>query len=161
MDMIREPEVLWRRALDTRISVRYLTAILSTVVGALYLVLLFLVFDAESRPDAVVTDTTYGAYLFLAVPYLVGAVLTAVTDRLGLWILGAVVQVLVIVLFVLFGVGVFEYEALRDLRMELWAAVITVAQVVLLGLLSYLAITRRRCGTAHGPSERPSAKESS
>lgn len=161
MDMIREPEVLSRRAMDTRTSVRYLTAILSTVVGALYVVLLFLVFDAESQPDAIVTDTTYGAYLFLAVPYLVGAVLAAVTDRLALWILGAVVQVLVIVLFVLFGVGVFEYEALSDLRMELWAAVITVAQVVLLGLLSYLAITRRRYGAAPGPSERPRVKESS
>lgn len=133
-----------RRAMDSRTAVRYLTAILATAVAALYLILLFLVFDAESRPDAVVTDTTYGAYLLLAIPYLIGAVLAAVTDRRPLWILGAVLQVLVIALFAVFGVAVFEYEALSDLGMELWAAVITGAQVALLGLLSYLALSRRR-----------------
>lgn len=133
-----------RRAMDSRTAVRYLTAFLSAAVAVLYLSLLFLVFDAESRPDAVVTDTTYGAYLFLAVPYLIGAVLAAMTDRRTLWILGAVLQVIVIALFAVFGVGAFEYEALSELRMEVWAAVITSAQVALLGLLSYLAITRRR-----------------
>jgi hypothetical protein len=115
----------------------------SIVVGTLYLMLLVLVFDAESQPEAVVTDTTYGAYLFLSVPYLVGAVLSAVTDRRVLWVLGAGLQIAVIVLFALFGVGAFDYEALSALRMELWAAVITGAQVVLLGLLGYLALTWR------------------
>jgi hypothetical protein len=72
-------------------------------------------------------------------------------------VLGATAQVFVIVLFVLFGVGVFgpgvfEYEALSDLRMELWAGVVTGAQVVLLGLLSALAVTRRPGGTPTGPS---------
>lgn len=131
-------------ALDSRTAVRYLTAVLSMAVGALYLILLFLVFDAESQPDAVVTDTTYGAYLFLAIPYLLGAVLAVVTDRRTLWMLGAGLQVVVIALFAVFGVGAFEYQALSELRMELWATVITGAQVTLLGLLGYLAITRRR-----------------
>jgi hypothetical protein len=56
------------------------------------------------------------------------------------------VQVAAIVLFVMFGAGVFgpgqgvfDYDALSGLHMELWAAVITGAEVVLLGLLSYLA----------------------
>jgi hypothetical protein len=56
------------------------------------------------------------------------------------------VQIVVIVLFVIFGAGVFgpgqgvfDYDALSGLRMELWAAGITGAEVVLLGLLSYLA----------------------
>ena len=131
-----------------RTTVRHLTGILSAVVAALYLALLFLVHDAESQPDAVVTDTTYGAYLFLAIPYLIGAVLAAVTDRRTLWVLGALLQVVVVVLFVVFAVGgsehdaLFEYEALSDLRMEVWATVITGAQVALFGLLSYLAMTR-------------------
>jgi hypothetical protein len=43
-----------------------------------------------------------------------------------------------------FGPGVFEYEALSALPMELWAAVVTGLQVVLLGLLAYLARTRAR-----------------
>lgn len=131
---------------QSRTLVRYLTAILSLGLGVLYLILLFLVFDAESQPDAVVTDTTYGAYLFLAIPYLVGAVLAALTDRLTLWVLGAVVQVLVIVLFAVFGVAAFDYEALSGLRMELWAAVITGAELILLGLLGYLAVTQWRGG---------------
>lgn len=151
MDTIRAHVVPPRRAIDPRTSVRRVTAVLSTVIGGLYLVLLFLVHDAESRPDAVVTDTTYGAYLLLAVPYLVGAVLAAVTDRRMLWVVGAVVQVLVLVLFVIFGVAVFDYEALGTLRMELWAAAITGAQVFLLGLLSYLAVTRDTSGRGARP----------
>ena len=159
----REPEGPGR-SVNTRTKVRYLTAILSAVVGVLYLALLLLVLEAESRPDAVVTDTTYGAYLFLAVPYVLGAVLAAVTDRPASWVLGALVQVVVIVLFVLFGVGlfgpgVFEYEALEGLRMELWAVLITGTQLILLGLLSYLAVTRPRRGAGPEPSERRTAQE--
>ena len=63
-------------------------------------------------------------------------------------ITGAAIQALVIVLFVMFGAGlfgpgqgVFDYGALSGLHMEVWAAVITGAEVVLLGLLSYLAFT--------------------
>ncbi|MGA8046910.1 MAG: hypothetical protein WCA30_11665 [Dermatophilaceae bacterium] len=130
--------------MDPRRAVRYVTALLSMAVGALYLILLFLVFKAESQPDAVVTDTTYGAYLFLAIPYLIGAVLSVASDRRTLWILGAGVQSVVIALFAVFGVGAFEYAVLSGLRMELWATVITGAQLALLGLLGYLATTRRR-----------------
>ena len=65
-------------------------------------------------------------------------------------------QVGVIALFVLFAVGVFgpgvfEYEALGRLHMPVWAGVITSAEVVLLALLSYLAVTapRRLVPPAH------------
>ena len=62
--------------------------------------------------------------------------------------LSAVIGVLyLVVLFVMFGAGapfgpghgVFDYDALSDLPMELWAAVVTGGEVVLLGLLLYLA----------------------
>ena len=80
---------------------------LPVLVGAV--ALLFLVHDAEASADVVI-DTTWGAYLFLAVPYLVGAFLLAITDRRALWVVGAAVQVVVVTLFVLFGVGVMSPE---------------------------------------------------
>lgn len=149
-----ETEPLGRRAWGRRTAVRYLTAVVSIVVGTLYLMLLVLVFDAESQPEAVVTDSTYGAYLFLSIPYLIGAILSVVTDRRILWVLGAILQIALIVLFALFGVGVFEYEALSDLPMELLAAVITGAQVVLIGLLGTLAFTWRPESQAETPNGR-------
>lgn len=147
--MTHELEHVRHRPVASRTLIRYLTAALSAVVAVLYLVLFFLVSRAESLPGAVVTDTTYGAYLFLAVPYLAGAFLLVVSDRRIVWALGAVVQVLALVLFLLFGLGafgpgVFEYQAVSHLRMELWAGAITGAQAVLFGLLVYLAVAVRR-----------------
>ena len=124
---------------------RRLTAGLAFGIAVLYLVLLVLVAHAEAGRS----ENTFGAYLFLSVPYLAGGVLLARLDDRRLYLLGAVVQAGVIVLFVLFGVGsgqhpgVFEYEALGRLHMEVWAAVITGAEVALLGLLAYLAATAR------------------
>ena len=129
---------------DHRTMTRHLAAAVCGIVGVLYLILLFLVADAESGAS----ENTYGAYLLLAVPYLIGAGLLLAVDRRALWIAGAAVQVAVIALFVMFGAGVsgpgqgvFDYDALSGLHIELWAAVITGAEAVLLGLLSYLAFT--------------------
>lgn len=148
---------------EGRKRIRHLAAALCTIVALAYLVLLFLVADAEAAQAAVVSDTTYGAYLFLAVPYLVGAALLVFLDHRVLWVVGAAVQVLVLALFVLFGVGmfgpgVFEYEVLGALRMELWAAAILGAQVILFGLLVYLALPRTRAGTKSGPPAPPGAQ---
>lgn len=123
---------------------RYAAAALCSFIGVLYLVLLYLVADAEAGAQ----ENTFGAYLFLAVPYVAGAALLLLVDRRVLWLVGAGVQVAVVVLFVMFGAGafgpgqgVFDYDALSDLPMELWATVITGGEVVLLGLLLYLAAT--------------------
>ena len=141
---------------DRRTMTRYLAAALCGIVGVLYLILLFLVADAESG----VSENTFGAYLLLAVPYLIGAGLLVAVDRRALWIAGAAIQLVVIVLFVMFGAGlfgpgqgVFDYDALSGLNMELWAAVITGAEVVLFGLLSYLAFTSQ--GVRHDVARRP------
>src|SRR6478609_11767656 len=130
---------------DLRRMVRYLTAALCGGIGLLYVALLLLVADAEAGA----AENTYGAYLFLSVPYLVGAVLSVMADRQVLWIAGAAFQVVVIGLFAMFGAGlfgpgqgVFGYDALAGLHMELWATVITGAQVVLFGLQAYLALSR-------------------
>lgn len=131
---------------DHRTVTRYVAAALCGIVGLLYLTLLFLVADAESGA----AENTYGAYLLLAVPYLVGAGLLLAMDRRALWVAGAAIQLVVMVLFVMFGAGVFgpgqgvfDYDALSGLHMELWAVLITGAEAVLLGLLSYLALTPR------------------
>jgi hypothetical protein len=55
---------------------------------------------------------------------------------------GAVVPVVVIVLFVTFGAD-FDDDALSGLRIERWAVAITGAEVPLLGLLSCLALAAR------------------
>lgn len=130
-----------------RRSVRRFTSALAFSVGVLYLVLLILVADVEAD----LAENTFGAYLFLSVPYLVGGVLLARLDNRPLYVLGALVQVGVVVLFLLFGVGVFEYEALGQLHMAVWAGVITGAEVVLLGSLSYLAATAANRPVAESP----------
>ncbi|QNN54367.1 hypothetical protein [Nocardioides mesophilus] len=133
-----------RASASRRRSVRHLAAGLAGMLGVLYLVLMFLVKDAESVPGA--TDSnTYGGYLFLAVAYLVGAALLATLDRRLVWVVGAAVQVLVLGFFVLFGVGVFgpgvfEYDALDDLSIQWWAAAATAGELVLLGLLGHLLL---------------------
>jgi len=55
---------------------------------------------------------------------------------------------LVITLFLTFGIGllgpgVFDYETLDPLRMQVWAAAVTGAQTALLVLLTYLALNSR------------------
>lgn len=127
-----------------RRGTRLVAAALCGLVAVLYLFLLFLVADAESGAS----ENTYGAYLLLAVLYLVGAGLLIAVDRKALWIAGAAVQIAVLVLFVMFGAGVwgpgqgvFDYAALRGLHMVWWATAITGAEVVLLGLLLFLAFT--------------------
>ena len=100
---------------------RYVAATLCGIVGVLYLILLFLVADAEAGAS----ENTYGAYLFLAVPYLVGAGLLIAVDRRPLWVIGAAVQVVIIVLFVMFGAGVFgpgqgvfDYDRISSIVVE-------------------------------------------
>lgn len=140
-----EQRVAARPAGAHRTAIRLTTAGLCGLLGVLYLILMLLVAREESVPGA--TDSnTYGAYLFLAVVYLAGAVVMAITDQRQLAGIGVLVQLVVLGLFVVFGVGllgpgVFEYAALSSLRMPLWAAAITAGQVVLVGLLGYLAVT--------------------
>lgn len=131
-----------------REPLRLAAAGLSIAVAALYLLLFVLVLRIESRPGAD-AENTFGAYLFLAVPYLAGTALLLRGGRRRLWITGALVQVAVLVLFVLFGVGlfgpgVFEYEALDELPIEAFAIVLTAAQCALLVMLGVLGVSAHR-----------------
>lgn len=126
-----------------RRAVRHVAAALSAGVAGSYLALLVLVARAEARAGG---ETTFGAYLYLAALYLAGAALLATRDQRVLWAIGAVVQLAVLVLFVLFGIGVwgpglFDYAIVAGLHMPVWAGVVGGAELVLLGLLGHLALT--------------------
>jgi hypothetical protein len=117
------------------------------VAGVLYLILFFLVRNAESG----LSENTFGAYLFLAILYLVGAGLMLAYDLRVVWALGAAAQVVVLILFAMFGAGmwgpgqgVFDYAALNGLHMGAWAAVICGIQLLLLVLLAYLTFSADR-----------------
>jgi hypothetical protein len=148
MTEISEPSGTVRRShrvsVGRRRAIRRTAAGLCAALGALYLVLFVLVREAEAG----LTENTFGAYLLLAVPYLVGAGLLLAVDVRLLWAAGAAAQIVVLALFALFGAGlfgpgegVFDYAALSDLPVELWAVVISGVEVVVLGLLGYLALT--------------------
>lgn len=113
---------------------------LSALTAILYAALFLVVRGVETDPAVTVAESTYGAYLFLTIAYVVSTVAYAVWDRRGIWLAGAVLQVVVIGLFLVFGLGVFEYEVLVEaIPIGLWAGVITALEVVLLGVLAYLA----------------------
>ena len=130
----------------TRRTVRYIASAMSGVVAVLYVVLMLMVRNAELEPGATDT-TTYGGYLALAVAYAIGAVILFVVDNRVLHLLGAGVQIVVLLLFIAFGIGllgqgVFDNKAVSHLPIGLWATLITGAQVVLLAMLGYLSDRR-------------------
>lgn len=116
-----------------RRTVRLAAAALSGILAIVYVVLLVIVFQRE-RGQGAYGESTYGAYLLLTIPYAIGTVLLLVPrlDRQVFWLVGAVLQAGVIVLYVWFG-----REA--DLSMA-WGTVTVVLQAGLLGLLLYLGL---------------------
>jgi uncharacterized membrane protein len=129
-------------------TLRRLAAAVSGVVTVLYAMFMVLVWRAETDIEI---DTTWGAYLYLALLYAVTTVLLATVDRRWLHLGLAVLQGVVLALFVVFAVGtlgpedagVFEYEALDELPVELFAWTITTLQVALLVMLGWLGLPPR------------------
>jgi hypothetical protein len=111
------------------------------VSGLLALTYIWMFFAIRATELAAEVETTYGAYLFLTVPYVAGAVLLLLLDLRVLWAAGAVVQVAVVALFVTFGAAVFDYPEVADLPLELWVATTLIGQAVLFGLLGFLTLT--------------------
>lgn len=160
MSMTMESERLSATPPGTRKRLRLATATLCGITAVLYLILALLVARAESTPEWTYAaqgggrtmDSIYGMYVFAAVPYLVGGVLAVRLDRQVAWALGAWTQVAMIAGFLWLALQiigprgpageptVFDYEPLNGLGMAWWAAAITATQVVLLGLLTYLAL---------------------
>ena len=117
---------------------RRAAALISGLLALTYIWMFFAIRATELAADV---ETTYGAYLFLTVPYVAGAALLLLLDLRVLWAAGAVVQMAVVTLFVTFGVAIFDYPEVADLPLELWVATTLVGQVVLFGLLGYLTLT--------------------
>ncbi|HEX3005617.1 MAG TPA: hypothetical protein VHO27_15490 [Angustibacter sp.] len=130
-------------ARTSRGRLRALAVVLSAAVAGAYLVLFFLVRTAERGEP----ENTFGAYLFLFIAYAVTAVALAVRDSRAVQMAAAVLQPVVLALFMLFGLavlghpGVFDYDPVRHLHMPLWAVGISAAQVLLLAVVVQLAAT--------------------
>lgn len=138
--MTSEPQTDARRS---RGRLRAFAVVLSAAVAAAYLVLFFLVRAAERGEP----ENTFGAYLFLFIAYAVTALALAVRDSRAVQVAAAVLQPVVLALFLVFGfavlghAGVFDYDPVRHLHMPLWAVGITISQVLLLAVVVQLAAT--------------------
>jgi hypothetical protein len=103
----------------------------------------------QVAPDDEASMLAFG--LPAAVAFALGAAFLMLTDLRLLWLLGAVLQVLVISMY-------FLVAPTRVPSFEVWGILIRVAQVTLLAALTYLAVTRPEpvtVGAFHGEDERP------
>jgi hypothetical protein len=117
-----------------RRTIRWIAAGVSAILVMLYAVLLFIVYQEETPPAG--QDSTYGAYIFLGLAYLIGTLALAVSERQAVLVVGIAVQVAVVVLYFVFGTAA---------TVSMWWGVATVAlEVVLFGLLAYLLATAPR-----------------
>lgn len=127
---------------STRRTIRTAAAVLTGLVAVLYVVVFFV-----QLPHIQETDNPAPAYLFLAALYVVGTLLLARRDSATLQWVGAAVQVVLVALF--FGLLALLYREGDEsfvLDMAPLAIAVTGAQVVLLGLVAYLAATGHRQG---------------
>lgn len=113
--------------------------LIALALGIVYFFLFLLVRQAEAGAD----ENTFGAYVFLALIYL--GLVGALVVRAGVvtYTIGLIVQIAVLCLFVVFGIGllgpgVFDYELVSGLGMPWWAAATTAGQVALIVLFSGL-----------------------
>jgi hypothetical protein len=117
-----------------RRTIRWVAAGVSGILVVLYAGLLFIVYRQEAQPGG--QGTTYGAYIFLGLAYLIGALALALSDRQAVLVVGIAVQVAVVVLYLVFG---------TEADVSMWWGVATVAlEVALFGLLAYLLGTAPR-----------------
>ena len=115
-----------------RRTIRYLGAAASIVTAMLYFgigigVLVVVDEAATDAPGLFEFGASAGA------AFVIGALLLLTVDRRVLWVLGALLQVGVIVMY--FAVG-----PQRTPSFELWGLLIKVFQVVILGALAYLIV---------------------
>jgi len=151
MVVSREHEAFASPSAGNRKATRHRAAALSGLVGVLFLVLPLLMTDMAPVPGAT-TSSPFWAFVFVAVLYFVGAGLLVAVDRPAVWVLGAASQVFVFGASDLYVVGWFgPGDVLVGLSAQLWAAGITVAQVILLRLL-YSLVARGLLVTALVPA---------
>lgn len=115
-----------------RRTIRYVAAAASAVTAILYFAIgvgVLKVVDEVSAdaPSMLAFGAPAGA------AFVVGAVLLAAVDRRILWVLGAVLQVLVIVMYIV-------VSAQRTPPFETWGILIKVLQAAILAALVYLVL---------------------
>jgi hypothetical protein len=126
---------------EHRRAVRYVAAALSAACAAVYFAIGFgLVYPVEPAADA-------PSLLLFGIPaglaYAVGFALLLGVDRLGPWIMGAILQVLVIVLYVM-------VAEKRSPPFEAWGILLKVAQAAILASLVWLILAPGgRCPCAY------------
>lgn len=123
-------------AMAGRRLVRHIAAGVAAAVAIVYtLIGLSVISVVEVAPGDEASMLAFG--LPAAAAFAVGASLLMLTDRRLLWVLGAVLQVLVISMY-------FAVAPTRVPNFEIWGILIRIAQVTLFGTLVYLAVTRRQ-----------------
>jgi hypothetical protein len=117
----------------TRRTIRYAAAAVAAVMAALYFLIglgVLKVVDAPSAdgaPDMLVFGASAGAM------FLLGAILLFGLDRRPLWVIGAILQVLVAVMYV-------TVAPSRQPNFEIWGITLRILQIPLFAALVYLAL---------------------
>jgi hypothetical protein len=110
---------------------------LSALVALMYLAFAAVVRNADGGL------TAYGTYAALGALYVVGSVALARSDSRAFEVVGALAQAVVILAFLVLGVGAFQKDLLGGPSVVLWAGAITGCQAILMALLIHLAYSRR------------------
>jgi hypothetical protein len=115
-----------------RQAIRYLAAAIAAITAVMYLLIGFGVLHVvdQASPDA---PSLLDFGLMAGAAFGLGALLLLTLDNRILWVLGALLQVGVIVMYVVVGQE-------RTPAFEAWGITIKILQVVLLGALLYLAL---------------------
>lgn len=116
---------------SSRTAVRYALAAVTALLGVAYaLIALKVVHVADVTVGETVPYVMMGA---AAAAFFLGSVLLVLSDRRIVYLLGAAVQVVVLA-------GYFAVSPSRDPHFEAWGLTMKVVQVVVLGVLLYLAL---------------------
>jgi hypothetical protein len=114
-----------------RRRIRHFAAAMAAVVSALYFLIGFQIVTVIEPPD------DQGAFALPAgIAFALGALVILAVDTRWVWIAGAIVQALIILMY-------FAVSSQREPAFEEWGITIRVAQALLLAALGYLAIRRR------------------
>jgi len=119
-----------------RLTIRHVAAFLAAATATIYLLIGLSIVHVVEIPAG--EDPNVQLYFGLpaALAYAFGAGLLLVTDRRWLWVLGAVLQVMVIAMYL-------AVSTTREPAFEGWGITLRVLQALLLGALLYLAVTPR------------------
>lgn len=122
-----------------RRTIRYAAALIAAAMASIYVLIgLGVVKVVDDQP---VGADLFGFGMAAAALFATGAVLLVAFDRRALWVLGAILQVGVAVLYVAVSVQ-------RDPPFEVWGVTLRALQVPLFAALVYLAVRPRSEATA-------------